>query len=277
MRFGAHRGRSCLIAEGRSLDVDSASGGEFSADPMNVYARWADFRDWASGQDPASGVPCLTTELTCPVPAPSQVFAIGLNYWDHADESAMEVPDNPMVFTKFASSLAGPTDEIPLVPGRCDWEVELVVVLGEGVRHVTQEAAPRCIAGLTIGQDISERTLQLAGANPQFNLGKSHRGFAPVGPYVVTLDEFENPWDLEISCSRNGITVQQARTSQLINKVPALVAYLSGVCELRPGDLIFTGTPSGVGMGRKPPEFLESGDVLTSRIAGIGEMENRCV
>ncbi|MCH2349293.1 MAG: fumarylacetoacetate hydrolase family protein, partial [Candidatus Poseidoniales archaeon] len=133
------------------------------------------------------------------------------------------------------------------------------------------------IAGLTVGQDLSERDLQLAGNNPQFSLSKSHRGFAQIGPEVVTLDEFESPWDLEIRCDRNDVNVQQARTSQLIHGIPSLLVYLSSICELRAGDLVFTGTPSGVGFGRTPPEYLEPGDVLNSTIQGIGTIRNRCL
>ena len=111
----------------------------------------------------------------------------------------------------------------------------------------------------------------------QFNLGKSHKSFAPLGPCVVTLDEFDNPWDLEIRCELNNVVVQEARTSQLLNGVPTLISYLSGICELRPGDLIFTGTPSGVGLGRTPPQYLDAGDLLVSTITGIGSLENRCI
>lgn len=277
MKFGAIQGRSSLIEGGHCLDVNAASGGEFSDQPMDALNRWPSFREWATKQNPLGGSTFDEDELTCPVPAPSQIFAIGLNYRDHATESSMEVPERPMVFTKFASSLSGPRDDIPLVPGSCDWEVELVAVLGRTIRNVDEDEAIQAIAGLTIGQDISERDLQLDGANPQFNLGKSHKGFAPLGPYIVSLDEFSNPWDLEISCTRNGETVQEARTSLLLNGVPKLISYLSRTCELRAGDLVFTGTPSGVGLGRRPPEYLKAGDVLVSRISGIGHMKNLCI
>ena len=277
MRFGAYEGRSCLIEGGWYLDVESASAGMFSGEPMDVYSHWPSFQEWAADKDPFEGRPYQETDLTCPVPAPSQIFAIGLNYSDHAKESAMEVPDQPMVFTKYPSSLTGPTGDIHLVPGSCDWEVELVVVIGKKIRDVDESEAIESIAGLTIGQDISERELQLQGMNPQFNLGKSHKGFAPLGPCVVTLDEFEDPWDLEISCTRNDIVVQQARTSQLLNGIPALVSYLSTICELRSGDLIFTGTPSGVGLGHTPPQYLEPGDLLVSTVDGIGSLVNQCI
>ena len=277
MRFGARHRRSCLIGEGCYLDVQDTSAGEFSEDPMEVLERWSSFREWARSQDLAEGLPYQDRDLTCPVPAPSQIFAIGLNYRDHAVEASMEIPDNPMVFTKFPSSLTGPRGDIHLVPGSCDWEVEMVAVIGERARNGSEDDASQVIAGLTVGQDVSERELQLQGTNPQFNLGKSHRTFAPLGPCVVTLDEFDNPWDLGIRCELNNAVVQEARTSQLLNGVPALVSYLSGVCELRPGDRVFTGTPSGVGLGRTPPQYLDAGDVLVSTIDGIGSLVNQCV
>jgi len=277
MRFGAHQGRSCLIGDGCYLDVKVASEGEFGDEPMEALAKWSSFREWAAGQYPLEGLPYQDRDLTCPVPAPSQIFAIGLNYRDHAKESAMEIPDKPMVFTKYPSSLTGPRDDIHLVPGSCDWEVELVIVIGKKVRNIGENEAVKAVAGLTVGQDVSERELQFHGANPQFNLGKSHKSFAPLGPCVVTLDEFDNPWDLEIRCELNNVVVQEARTSQLLNGVPTLISYLSGICELRPGDLIFTGTPSGVGLGRTPPQYLDAGDLLVSTITGIGSLENRCI
>lgn len=277
MRFGAHQGRSCLIGDGCYLDVEVASAGEFSGEPMQVFAHWSSFRQWAVGKNPLEGLPYRDSDLTCPVPYPGQIFAIGLNYRDHAKESAMEIPDKPMVFTKYPSSLTGPRGDIHLVPGSCDWEVELVVVVGEKVRNVSEGEVLQVIAGLTVGQDVSERELQLDGANPQFNLGKSHKSFAPLGPCVVSLEEFDDPWDLEIRCELNNTVVQEARTSQLLNGVPTLISYLSGICELRPGDLIFTGTPSGVGLGCTPPRYLSAGDLLVSTIDGIGSLVNRCV
>ena len=276
MRLAALSGRSCLVGQSSFLDVETASRGRFGPDPMNAFSDWSAFRDWASDQNPTTGDPYQSAHLTCPVPSPSQIFAIGLNYRAHADESAMDIPEQPMAFTKFPSALSGPCDDIPLVPGSCDWEVELVLVIASTGRNFKDIDVEGCVAGLTVGQDLSERDRQLAGTNAQFNLAKSHRGFAPIGPEVVTLDEFDNPWDLEIRCEWNGVTVQHARTSQLIHDIPSLIVYLSSICELRAGDLVFTGTPSGVGFARTPPEYLEPGDVLTSTIQGIGTLENRC-
>jgi len=244
---------------------------------MSVFEDWAGFTTWAASQSMDDAVGFDPSDLSCPVPRPSQVFAIGINYREHAAEADMAVPEAPMVFTKFPSALAGPFSDIPMVPGSVDWEVELVVVMGRTGRDIEAPVAADFIAGFTVGQDLSERDAQLSGTHAQFSMAKSHPAFAPIGPTVVTLDEFADPWDLEIKCERNADTVQRARTSQLINDIPTIITYLSGICELRAGDLIFSGTPSGVGLGRTPPEYLEEGDVVRSTIEGIGSIVNRCV
>lgn len=269
--------RAALLVGDRACDVAEASGGAFGPDPMQVLGSWDSFAAWAASDAPADGEAYNTDDLTCPVPHPPQVFGIGLNYADHAGETGMEMPEDPLVFTKFPSCLGEPNCDVPLVEGNCDWEVELVVVIGRAGRNIAAANMADHIAGFTVGQDISERVGQFAGAVPQFSMGKSHRNFAPVGPAVVTLDEFTDPWDLRLTCERNGATVQDARTTQMINDTARLVTYLSSICELRPGDLIFTGTPSGVGVGMDPPQFLAVGDVIVSEIEGIGRITNRCV
>jgi 2-keto-4-pentenoate hydratase/2-oxohepta-3-ene-1,7-dioic acid hydratase in catechol pathway len=206
------------------------------------------------------------------------VFGIGLNYRDHAAESGLPVPTGePPVFTKFPSCITGPYGDIELPEGHVDWEVELVAVIGRRARHVPAERALDHVAGYAVGQDVSERILQLAATPPQFSMGKSLPGFGPVGPWLVTLDELADPGDLALGCAINGEQVQSSRTSQLIFSVPALVANLSASVVLLPGDVIFTGTPSGVGLGRNPQRWLADGDVLTSHIEGIGEMRHRFV
>jgi 2-keto-4-pentenoate hydratase/2-oxohepta-3-ene-1,7-dioic acid hydratase in catechol pathway len=200
------------------------------------------------------------------------VFAIGLNYHAHAEESGFGTPKAPPVFTKFPACLTGPHAAVELPSRSVDYEVELVVVIGKRAQAVDEAAAWSYVAGLTVGQDLSERVIQLAGPAPQFSLGKSFTGFGPIGPVLVTVDEFENPNDLEIRCAINGETMQQGRTSDLIFSVPNLIARLSAVCALLPGDIIFTGTPSGVGVSRKPPRFLTPDDVLISSITNIGEL-----
>ena len=277
MRMAAINHRAVGLAGDRAWDIAEASGGAFGPDPMQVLADWEAFGAWVADNAPDGGDAYSADDLTCPVPRSEQVFGIGLNYADHAGETGMEAPDDPLVFTKFPSCLAEPNAEIPLVPGNCDWEVELVVVIGRAGRNIDAADAADHIAGFTIGQDVSERVGQFAGGFAQFNLGKSHRNFAPIGPAVVTLDELENPWDLGLTCKRNGVMVQDARTTQFINDIPRLITYLSSICELRSGDIIFTGTPSGVGFGMDPPQFLAPGDVIVSAIEGLGEITNRCV
>jgi 2,4-didehydro-3-deoxy-L-rhamnonate hydrolase len=278
MRLGNLDKRSVLITEAGSLDVQQASLGRFPADVAALYERWDDFRSWAQRRDFAvSAQPFDEAALGNPVPSPRQIFAIGLNYADHAQESRLEVPTVPPVFTKFATSLTGPRGDILMPPGQVDWEVELVAVIGRHGHRVPREQAWDYVAGLSVGQDISERMLQLAGSPAQFSLGKSYPGFAPIGPILVTPDELLDKDDLELGCSINGEQVQKGRTSEMVFSVPELVSRLSAVTPLLPGDVIFTGTPAGVGLGRNPQRFLAAGDELHSYIVGIGEMRHRFV
>lgn len=275
MRIGSIDGRLNVVSGELAWDVEACSGGLFGPDPQAVYARWPQFVEWASGSLPGEPRPFSRDRLGPPVPCPAQVFAIGLNYRDHAAESGFAVPASPTVFTKFVSAITAPDGDIVLPDGHVDWEVELVVVMGRRARNVPSSAAWDYVAGLTVGQDLSERRSQLAGPAPQFSLGKSFPGFAPIGPCVVTPDELGSVDDIEIGCSVNGEPVQQGQTRDLIFPVPALIAYLSSVLTLLPGDIIFTGTPDGVGQGRNPQRFLTAGDELVSYAAGIGEMRHR--
>ncbi|MCO8307120.1 fumarylacetoacetate hydrolase family protein [Streptomyces hygroscopicus] len=279
MRIANLSGRLALIVDGKAVDVEKASAGSFSADPQAVYERWEVFRTWAAAADLPEGVAFDPAELGSPVPAPRQTLAIGLNYRDHASESGFEVPEGlPPVFTKFVTSISGPVTEVKLPEGgNTDWEVELVAVIGHRAENVAEADAWSHVAGLTVGQDISERVSQLAGPAPQFSLGKSYPGFAPIGPWLVTPDEFEDPGDLELRCAINGQEVQKGRTRDLIFSVPALIAKLSAVLPLLPGDVIFTGTPAGVGLGRDPQRWLAAGDELVSAIEGIGELRQTFV
>ena len=257
-----------------AVDVEKASGGEFDSDPQAVYERWDEIVAWARTADPTDATPVDPAAFGAPVPAPAQVFAIGLNYRDHAAESNFAVPEGlPPVFTKFRTALSGPHTIVELPEGgTTDWEVELVAVIGRRAEKVAAADAWSYVAGLTVGQDLSERVSQLAGPAPQFSLGKSFPGFAPLGPCVVTIDEFADPDDLELGCSVNGETVQHGCTRDLVFPVPALIAGLSRVAPLLPGDLVFTGTPAGVGAGRSPQRFLQPGDELVSYVTGIGEL-----
>lgn len=279
MKIGNLNGRLVLIeSEDHYVDVACASGGRFGPDPTAVYDRWPEFLEWADGSGLAESRPFDRATLGAPVPSPRQVFAIGLNYLDHAAESGFPVPDEPTVFTKFTSCLTGPegTVELP-AGGHTDWEVELVAVIGREATRVSENAAWDHVAGLTVGQDISERRMQTSGPAPQFSLGKSYPNFGPTGPWVVPVREFSDPDDLELGCSVNGTDVQRSRTKHLVFTVPDLVARLSHVVTLYPGDLIFTGTPAGVGLGRTPPVWLQDGDELVSWVEGIGELRQRFV
>ncbi|GAB2456633.1 fumarylacetoacetate hydrolase family protein [Jatrophihabitans fulvus] len=282
MRIANVAGRATVItsAPGEDLvglDVEKASDGRFPADPQAVLEQWDDVRAWGEGRLGRGDIAIDRADLGAPTPAPRQVFAIGLNYGDHIDESKMGRPPAPAVFTKFPSSITGPDDTVVLPSANVDWEVELVVAIGRRAYEVDEAAAWDHVAGLMVGQDLSERVVQLIGPVPQFSLGKSYPGFAPVGPYLVTPDEVPNRDDLELGCGVGDEVLQLGRTSSLIFDVPELVAKLSAVCPLLPGDIIFTGTPSGVGNAREPKRFLEPGQLLRSHIEGVGELRNPMV
>jgi 2-keto-4-pentenoate hydratase/2-oxohepta-3-ene-1,7-dioic acid hydratase in catechol pathway len=275
MKLATVDGRAVLVTDNGVIDVADASGGRFAPDPAALYDEWDAFRAWA---ETATGDarPLDESTLGAPSPRPRQVFGIGLNYKSHAAESGMELPSMPAVFTKFPASLGGPFDPIVLSGEMVDWEVELVVVIGRGADRVPEEQAWDHVAGLCVGQDVSDRLVQFA-AGAQFSLGKSFRTFGPTGPWLVTPDELDDPDDLALGCSIDGETVQDDRTSGLVFGVSRLIADLSAVVPLLPGDLIFTGTPAGVGATRQPPRFLQAGQVLESWIEGIGTIRNPIV
>jgi 2-keto-4-pentenoate hydratase/2-oxohepta-3-ene-1,7-dioic acid hydratase in catechol pathway len=280
MRLANVQGRAVLLrADDRGIDVESASAGKFGPTLVAVYEDWDGFRSWADSAHDADEVTFTRDQLCSPSPAPKQIVAIGLNYSEHAAESGFESPTGlPPTFTKFVSSLTGPDCDVILPPGgNTDWEVELVAIIGRIAKDIDETEAWNHVAGLSVGQDISERVVQLAGPAPQFSLGKSFPNFAPVGPWLVTPDAVPDKDDLRLGCSIDGETVQQSRTRDLIFPVARLVAELSRTITLFPGDIIFTGTPPGVGLGRKPQRFLNSGEHLVSWIEGIGELNQRFV
>jgi 2-keto-4-pentenoate hydratase/2-oxohepta-3-ene-1,7-dioic acid hydratase in catechol pathway len=278
VRFANVKDRSSLVVGDAVVDVERASGGRFSADPMAALTAWSAFADWAAGRRAGDAEkPLVEADLGPPVPRPRSVFAIGLNYRDHAREAGLELPQQPMVFTKFPSCLAGPRGNIVCHSERVDWEVELVVVIGRGGRAIGEAEALAHVAGYTVGQDVSDRRLQFADAPPQFSLGKSLDGYGPIGPALVSLDAFTDPNDLALTCDVSGERMQDGRTSDMVFAVPALIAYLSRWCTLAAGDLIFTGTPAGVGSTRNPRRYLGAGDEVVSTIENIGTLRNRCV
>jgi 2,4-diketo-3-deoxy-L-fuconate hydrolase len=276
MRIASVRGRLTLLTDRGGIDVGSASNGRFASDPQAVFDDWSAFRQWAKGAGGATATAVAEGSLDSPAPRPKQVFGIGLNYREHAAEANLPLPDRPATFTKFPSCITGPYAEVTLPSAKVDWEVELVVVIGPRAYRVEESAGWDHVAGLAVGQDLSERVVQFS-AGGQFSLGKSFPGFGPIGPHLVTPEELANRNDLELRCSVNGEIVQKGRTSDMVFGVPRLIAELSAILPLLPGDVIFTGTPAGVGATRKPPRFLKPGDVVESTIEGIGTIRNRCV
>lgn len=220
-----------------------------------------------------------TVQLLAPVPDPRKIVCIGLNYRDHALESGATIPPEPILFSKYATALIGHDAPIllPPVSHEVDYEAELVLVVGKRGRNIPVEQGMNYVAGYTIGHDVSARDWQLKKEGKQWMVGKTFDTFAPTGPVLVTADEAPDPHHLSIRLRLNGHTMQDSNTSQLIFRVEQLIAYLSQVFTLEPGDLIFTGTPPGVGFARKPPVFLKPGDVVEIDIAGLGTLRNPVV
>lgn len=280
MRIANLHDRLALVIGDRALDAATASDGLFSPDIDAVWSRWDEFRVWATATTlevgPDAGERFAPAQLGAPVLQPHQIIALGLNYRDHASETGFDAPEGlPPVFTKFVTSIIGPDSTVALPEGHVDWEVELAVVIGRTARRVSVEHAWDHVAGLTVAQDLSERVLQMSGPSPQFSLGKSHPGFLPLGPVLVTTDELDDPTALGLRAAVNGETVQDGNTRDLIVPVAESIARLSEVLTLLPGDLILTGTPAGVGMGRDPQRYLADGDELVSTIDGIGTIRQR--
>jgi len=230
----------------------------------------------AAALQKGAAMPRADLTLMPPVPSPEKIICIGLNYADHAAESGMQPPAEPVVFNKFPTAARAHEQPIrlPHISREVDYEAELVLVIGVGGRHIAQKNARGHIAAYCCGNDVSARDWQLRKPGGQWLLGKSFDTFAPFGPELVTADEVPNPDDLRVQLRRNGQVMQDSRTSQFIFPVDALVAYVSDVCTLSPGDLIFTGTPPGVGFARKPPVFLQGGDTLEVEIEQIGVLRN---
>ncbi len=220
MRIGTLNNRYHALAANLALDIAEASQGRFAADGFEIFERFDELAGWLATVPDAAYTPFDRGALGPPVPMPRQVFAIGLNYRDHAAESGLAEPDEPLVFTKYPTSITGPSATVALPSEHVDWEAELVAVIGARAEHVKAANAWRFIAGLTVGQDLSERRVQLAGPAPQFSLGKSYPGFGPTGPAIVTLDEIANVDNLEVGCLLDDEVLQKGRTSDLIFSIP---------------------------------------------------------
>ncbi len=213
------------------------------------------------------------------MPDPRKIICIGLNYRDHAAESGVPVPPEPILFSKYPTTLIGHLDRIvlPRVSQEVDYEAELVIVIGRGGKHIRAQQARDHVGGYTVGHDVSARDWQLHKPAKQWMAGKTFDTFAPTGPELVTPDEVPDPHNLGIRLRLNGQTMQDSSTSRLIFGVDELIAYLSKIVTLEPGDLIFTGTPPGVGMARKPPVWLQPGDVVEVEIDHLGTLRNTVV
>lgn len=272
--------RACGLFEGRYVDVNQADRampatvrGLLGLTPDEQRTAWAALARGKVAHDPAAA------RLLPPVPDPRKIICIGLNYRDHAAESGVPAPPEPVLFSKYPTALIGHLDRIvlPRVSEQVDYEAELVLVVGRGGRHIPREKAREHIGGYAIGHDVSARDWQLNKPSRQWMAGKTFDTFAPTGPVLVTPEEVSDPHALGIRLRLNGQVMQDSSTSQLIFGVDELIAYLSQIVTLEPGDLIFTGTPPGVGMARKPPVWLKPGDVVEIDIDGLGTLRNTVV
>jgi len=214
--------------------------------------------------------------LLPPIPDPGKIMCIGLNYRDHARENNRAIPTEPVLFAKFPNTLIahGEPIRLPRVSQKVDYEAELVVVIGRRGRDILEADAMRHVAGYTVGHDVSARDWQFKGEEKQWVIGKTFDTFAPTGPHLVTSHDVPDPHSLRIQLRLNGETMQDSNTREFIFTVPQLIAYLSQAVTMEPGDLIFTGTPPGVGVARKPPVFLKPGDVVEIEIDGVGLLRN---
>jgi 2,4-diketo-3-deoxy-L-fuconate hydrolase len=271
IRFGQSGNEQCgvLLPDGRQIDVSAAFARYdeefFASDGINRLRTWIETN--------AASAPVVPegTRLGSSIGRPSKIICIGLNYRDHAEESGMQIPAEPVVFFKSTTALTGPNDGlvIPRDSEKTDWEVELAVVIGKRASYVSEKNAAEHIAGYILHNDYSERAWQLERGG-QWVKGKSADTFAPLGPWLATADEIADPHNLGLWLKVNGETKQDGNSSNLIFKIPFLISYLSNFMTLLPGDVISTGTPAGVGLGFKPPQYLKDGDVVELGIDGLG-------
>jgi 2-keto-4-pentenoate hydratase/2-oxohepta-3-ene-1,7-dioic acid hydratase in catechol pathway len=245
----------------------------FDGDMIELIARWDDLRPALEALDDSNAVPLADVRLAAPVARPGKIFAIGLNYADHIAESKMETPQRQVWFTKAQTSINGPFDPILIAKNTftADYEVELVAVIGKRGKHIAAKNAHAHVFGYCVGNDVTERMWQHAG--PQWSLGKSFDTHAPIGPWITTADEISDPHALALGCLVNGEQRQSSNTSHLVFDLWQQVEHLSAAMTLEPGDLIFTGTPGGIGAAMDPRQFLKPGDVVRCEIDGLGAIE----
>jgi 2-keto-4-pentenoate hydratase/2-oxohepta-3-ene-1,7-dioic acid hydratase in catechol pathway len=246
---------------------------------VDLIPRWSQFEQRIGGLIKKLGTSTEPLRLVCPLDRPGKILCIGLNYRDHAIETNAPIPDEPIVFCKMPTAMIGPNDVIrlPSISHEVDYEAELVVVIGQRVKRATAEQAAESIFGYTAGHDVSARDWQKGKPGKQWFLGKSFDTFAPLGPAIALSASIPHPDRLKIQCRLNGQMVQDSSTSELIFSPVALIQYISQVMTLEPGDVIYTGTPAGVGVARTPPLFLKDGDRVEIEIESIGRLSNPCV
>ncbi|MEE2682598.1 MAG: fumarylacetoacetate hydrolase family protein [Actinomycetota bacterium] len=275
-RFANINHRSSLVLERSFFDLETISGGRVSSDPMEALNQSDLLHDLSSQLEAFDSSGSIDNSTLCaPIPRPSNSYGVGLNYQLHIDEASLETPDVPMIFTKFPSCISDPNADLVMRSDQCDYEGELLIVIGPGGKDIHVTEAWDHVLGLAVGQDFSDRSVQFKDSPPQFNLGKSFDTFGPIGPILVSVDSFVDPTDLEITTKVNGEVRQHDRTSNMIFDVPKLISYLSSITSLSTGDIIFSGTPEGVGF--RNGYFLQDGDVVETSIDGIGTLRNRCV
>ena len=274
--FANINNRSALVQGEAFFDLSTITNGDVSSDPMKAIQNSDLLHHYATQLDDyeSSGL-IAEANVSAPIPHPRNSFGVGLNYQLHVEEAASKTPNTPMVFTKFPSSICGPTDDVIMRSDECDYEGELLVVIGKDGKDIPNEEAWSHVLGLSIGQDFSDRGIQYKDQPAQFNLGKSFDTFGPTGPYLVSTDSFSDPNDLQIVTTVNGEVRQNDRTSNMIFDIPTLISYISSITSLAAGDIIFSGTPEGVGF--RNGSFLKDGDIVETTIEGIGTMRNRCV
>ncbi|MEM1119076.1 MAG: fumarylacetoacetate hydrolase family protein [Bacteroidota bacterium] len=271
IRFGAlgQEKTGIELPNGTRLDV-SAFGEDYN-EAFFANNGLPRLENWLSENEKNCPIVDLKTRLGAPVARPSKIVCVGLNYAKHAKESGMAIPKEPVIFFKATSSISGPYDPVMLPKNslKTDWEVELAFVIGKRASYVAKAAAMDYVAGYMLHNDVSEREFQLE-MEGQWVKGKSADTFTPLGPYLVTKSEIEDPHDLDLWLTVNGEKLQQGNTSDFIFDIPHIVSYISQFMTLLPGDIISTGTPPGVGLGFDPPRYLKAGDVMELSVEGLG-------
>ena len=268
-------GRAALVDGENYYDLETISNGKFNNDTSNALTNLVGLSELSEDLSKSEPTGLLhDVKIDAPISAPKNCYAVGLNYRNHAEEAGMDIPSVPMVFTKHTTCLVGPNSTIEMRSDHVDYEAELVVVIGHPGKDILKDNAWNHVAGLCVGQDISDRTVQFSSKPPQFNLGKSFDTFGPMGPYLVSPDSLQNKESLQIECKVNQEVRQKDNTNDLIFDIPSIISYLSEIVTLNTGDVIFTGTPGGVGV--MEGKFLKDGDVLRTSIEGLGTLKNDC-